>query len=485
MRVMLTVVATTMSALLAAGPPSGEPTTPHTAADNTVVCNKYCDNRAADQATGDRIAVTTPLDDRVLQLHFADNDPMGWAAIDHVKPGDSVWLDRSFDAGSSWTGGSQLGLTKAPSGIGAWRTQMYNNDDWNNRGVGALRACGSAVDTGRIACTPWARTRWNAANRAQAAATAMMATYDNGTGYFRSSSGWGSAVSLSGVIRDAVVTGMGSYEYAIATTYDKNVNAGRGQFRNEFSDDTGWWAMAWLDAYDRTGQQRYLDTAKAEAEHMQTFWTGDCGGGIRWQEGQPYKASISNSLYLQVNATLADRTGSATYRTRAQQGWEWFRSKGLIGSDGLVIDGVDGSSCAAVGKRYTYNQGVLVSALIALSRVNGDQGLITTARSIADATTRTGSYFTGSDGIVGDPGESSSCTDDGSFFKAGLVRGLSELDAAVSGAPYRDFLVRQADSAYARSRNDFDQYSRSWSGGTGKGPGCQAGGLALMNATHQ
>ncbi|MBB1159228.1 hypothetical protein [Amycolatopsis dendrobii] len=102
--------------------------------------HKHCD---------DPLAVTTALDDRVLQVHFADGDPMGWAVVDRSRPGDQVWLDRSFDGGATWDGGAQLGFTTAPSGVGGWRTQMYNNDDWNNRGVGALRACGSAVGTGR------------------------------------------------------------------------------------------------------------------------------------------------------------------------------------------------------------------------------------------------------------------------------------------------------------------------------------------------
>ncbi|MYW92520.1 hypothetical protein G3I59_18370 [Amycolatopsis rubida] len=141
-----------------------------------------------------------------------------------------------------------------------------------------------------------------------------------------------------------------------------------------------------------------------------------------------------------------------------------------------MADGIDGTSCAAVGQRYTCNQGVFVSGITALAKVTGDQNLISTARSVADSTTRTGSFFTGSDGIVHDPGEGGSCTDDGSYFKAGLVRGLSELDAATPDAPYRDFRTRQADSAYARSRNDFDQYSRSWSSSANKGAGCQAAG---------
>jgi hypothetical protein len=41
---------------------------------------------------------------------------MGWASIDNGRPGDVVWLDRSFDGGRSWSG-SRLGKrTSRPGG---------------------------------------------------------------------------------------------------------------------------------------------------------------------------------------------------------------------------------------------------------------------------------------------------------------------------------------------------------------------------------
>lgn len=479
------------AAMLIGQPATAEPTTgPPTGSAEPVatatICNRYCDARDPSLATGDRVGVTAGLSGRALSLHLSDGDPMGWAAIDQVRPGDEVWLDRSFDGGTSWADGSRLGVTTAPNGVGGWRTQMYNNDDWANLGVGALRACGRAVDTGAVACTAWARTKWNAGNRTEAAATALMALFDNGAGTFRGGGWWGSAVALSAVIRNVEVTRMPSYRYAIATTYDRNVGAGRGQFRNEFSDDTGWWAMAWLDAYDLTGDRRYLDTARAAADHMHTFWTGACGGGIRWREGGTYKAAISNGLYLQVNAALANRTGDATYRGRATSAWSWFAGSGLIGGDGLVRDGLDESNCSPGGTVFSYNQGVLMSGLTELSALTGDAAPRNRARQVADATTRSGSPLTDSSGILHDPPEGwDDCFKDGAYFKAGLARGLDELDAALSDHPYGGYLSRQADSAFSRSRNAFDQYSLSWSAWTKpQGPGCQASAVALMNAAH-
>lgn len=476
------------AAMLIGQPATADPTTspPAEPVATATICNRYCDVRDPSLATGDRVGVTAGLSGRTLSLHLSDGDPMGWAAIDQVRAGDEVWLDRSFDGGVSWADGSRLGLTTAPSGVGGWRTQMYNNDDWVNLGVGALRACGRAVDTGAVACTAWARTKWNAGNRTEAAATALMASYDNGAGNFRGAGWWGSAVALSSVIRNVEVTRMPSYRYAIATTYDRNVGAGRGQFRNEYSDDTGWWAMAWLDAYDLTGDRRYLDTARVAADHMYTFWTTACGGGLRWREGGTYKAAISNSLYLQVNATLANRTGDGTYRGRATSAWAWFAGSGLIGGDGLVRDGLDESNCSPGGTVFSYNQGVLMSGLTELTALTGDVAPRNRARQVADATTRSGSLLTDSSGILHDPPEGwDDCFKDGAYFKAGLARGLDELDAALSDHPYGAYLSRQASSAFSRARNAFDQYSLSWSAWTKpQGPGCQASAVALMNAAH-
>ncbi|WP_343244546.1 glycoside hydrolase family 76 protein [Streptomyces sp. SID11385] len=464
-----------MSALLLGTLPAATAT----AAPAAAVCNKYCDARDPSLSPQDRVPVTASVSSRSIALHFDDTDAMGWASLDNGAAGDRVWLDRSLDGGRTWASGSRLGDTEVPSGGRGWRTQMYNVDDWGGQGVGALRACGQAAG-GAIACTPWARTTWNAGSRSTAAATALMMSYDRNTKLFGGNGWWTGANALTAIIDNIRISGMGSYTYAIADTYEKNINAQGGQFRNEYLDDTGWWGLAWIAAYDLTGDSRYLDTARADADHMFANWNTTCGGGVRWSTNGNYKNAITNELFLQLTSALHNRIpGDTAYLERAKNEWNWFRGSGMINGDRMINDGL-GDNCANNGQpTWTYNQGVILGALTEYAQATGDTGALTTARGLADAST----VKLQTNGVLREPGEGDSCTGDGPSFKGAYVRGLGVLNRRLSDHPYAPALTRWANSAYDHDRNPLDQYGPHWSGGNGTTDyGCQQSALDLLNA---
>src|SRR5258705_277418 len=69
------------------------------------VCAVYCDVRDPSQSRQDSFPVPEQtVNGRRIALHVSDVDGMAWGSIDGGGVGDSVWLDRTWDDGSSWDG---------------------------------------------------------------------------------------------------------------------------------------------------------------------------------------------------------------------------------------------------------------------------------------------------------------------------------------------------------------------------------------------
>ncbi|KAH8693562.1 glycoside hydrolase [Talaromyces proteolyticus] len=235
--------------------------------------------------------------------------------------------------------------------------------------------------------------------------------------------------------------------YDTATGYGNYVN-----FLDAFYDDEGWWGNAWLDVYDVTQNQTYLDAAITIYNDIIGGLGTPCGG-IWWDKNQSYVAAISNGLYIELAAGIAARVGSdqaSDYLSHAVDGWNWFFSVGLVGNDSMVSDGVDkGNNCAPVGAKFTYNQGVILGAAAELYKATNNQTYLEQAAALANASSAAGSSVTDSNGILHDGcDESDNCDETAEMFKGPYMRGLRKLQLAYPHDNWKNFIITNAQSIW-------------------------------------
>ena len=120
------------------------------------ICSLNCDGRAKSLAQEDLTPVPQRLlNGRVVSLHVSDADVMAWATIQLATPGDTVWLERSWDPiGLTKKTTTQLGSVEVANGKKGANTKMYNLADPATHRRGIVRACANAG--GSQLCTKWA-----------------------------------------------------------------------------------------------------------------------------------------------------------------------------------------------------------------------------------------------------------------------------------------------------------------------------------------
>ena len=328
-------------------------------------------------------------------------------------------------------------------------------------------------------------TRDQAQTRARAAATALLQLYDKDTGLFNTTGWWNSANAITALADETRVTGDSAAQGVFTNTFTQAPHRFAG-FLNDFYDDQGWWALAWIDVYDlapRSHESRqYLATAQSIFADMSAGWDSTCGGGIWWKKDRHYKNAIANELFLSVAAHLAQRSKGkqrALYLDWANREWKWFAESGMINAEGLVNDGLD-ASCHNNGRTtWSYNQGVVLGGLAALHKVSSQADLLPAAHRLAHAAI---AHLVDAQGVLHDPCEPS-CGEDGIQFKGIFARNLAQLQGVAPDPSYAEFLRVNANSLWANARTPENRFSVVWSGPAEAGnAGAQTSALDALTA---
>jgi predicted alpha-1,6-mannanase (GH76 family) len=264
------------------------------------------------------------------------------------------------------------------------------------------------------------------------------------------------------VFKEMTADGLFTSSYVIAVKNESEIQArGAPGFINHFYDDEGWWALALIRAFDVTRNTMYLDTAASIFADMRTGENTNCGGGIYWNKDRQYVNAIANELYLAVAAGLANRASNKqAYLDIAVRQWNWFKNSGMVNSEGTINDGLDPICRNNGGNTWSYNQGVILGALVELNRATGDGSLLTAANGFAMAALK---KLTDVDGVLHDSCEPN-CGSDGNQFKGIFVRNVRYLYQAAPTDALKNFLIKNADVIWANNRNAQNQMGVVWSG---------------------
>lgn len=250
---------------------------------------------------------------------------------------------------------------------------------------------------------------------------------------------------------------------------DNIVERNGGQLFNDYFDDMLWFALALERLHAATGDARHLDDAVAIWEHViAEGWNETLGWSLAWRKQQlAYKNTPANGPLAILGVRLSRRDAAGDSSAYARRAFAWLTAN-LVGDDGFVEDGVNRNGDGAVDTqwRFTYNQGLYVGAAVELFAATGERRFL--ERAVQTAVTAIRELSDGS--VFRDEGDGG----DEGLFKGVYYRYLGELLAILAGeeafaeecAELTDFLARSTDALWENGREgDLLRPGNDWSKG--------------------
>jgi hypothetical protein len=146
-----------------------------------------------------------------------------------------------------------------------------------------------------------------------------------------------------------------------------------------YFDDNGWFEIAFLDAYQATGDQRFLH----DAEEAYTFiaekgWDPD-GGGFWWETLHRHLTSEPLATEIDTGLRLYEITHQQSYLTSAEQWLSWANKDSWNSAEQLYQRNPTDATT------MDYVEGPMIGADLELCKIQHVKGPCTAAESLATA----------------------------------------------------------------------------------------------------
>ena len=210
---------------------------------------------------------------------------------------------------------------------------------------------------------------------------------------------WGNGVAFSALVggvrlnpnkyrplMDAFFAGLEAYwdKDAPIPAYDAYFASPTGD--DKYYDDNEWMVLTFAEAYDLTGDRRYLLRAAATMRYVLSGWDERLGGGIYWKQDRKSKNTCSNGPAATAGLALAAHGNERYHVNWARRIVDWT-TRTLKAPDNLYWDNVnlDGG---IEKTQWTYNTALMLRATLGLYRFTKDRAYLDEARRLAQASER-------------------------------------------------------------------------------------------------
>lgn len=186
---------------------------------------------------------------------------------------------------------------------------------------------------------------------------------------------------------DSALLSMEAYRDTTRTPHGYQAYPAQFEKVDRYYDDNGLVGIDYADAYENTGNKRYLQKAKDAFEFILSGWSASMGGGVTWLEGvHDQKPACSNGMATLTALKLYRVTNDTTYLNWGLKFYNWMKC--LRDSAGLYANDIKTADSTVNKVYWTYNSGSMLEASAILYQITGQASYLQEAQAIAAATYR-------------------------------------------------------------------------------------------------
>lgn len=160
----------------------------------------------------------------------------------------------------------------------------------------------------------------------------------------------------------------------------------RGGGNDKYYDDNQWMVITFVEAYEVTNDERYLQRARETLHFSLSGWDDAFDGGIWWHEGHKdgAKNTCSNAPAAVACLRVARWLQPETHTAWAERIVRWT-TEHLQDDDALFLDHVRVRDGHIDRRKFTYNSALMIRANLGLHRATGDAAWLAAAEKIGKA----------------------------------------------------------------------------------------------------